>query len=151
MTRQREPRERAPAFLAFIRTQRCCVCLCNPPVEAAHIRMAASWLGKRATGMQEKPSDRWAVPLCRRDHREGPESQHAMAEADFWRINGIDPFRIAADLWAQFVKVSPRAASRQPRKPSRAKRIASITRPKLRGPKMKSRNAWPPKGSRPLR
>lgn len=98
---QRAPRERCAAFLSYVRTKRCCVCFAQP-VHAAHIRMAAPHLGKRATGMAEKPSDRWCVPLCPRCHQDGPKAQHKMNEAEFWRMNGIDPFKVAAALWSEF-------------------------------------------------
>ena len=46
--------------------------------------------------MAEKPSDKWAVPLCNRHHRE----QHGMNEMDFWKCNGINPFVLGDDATA---------------------------------------------------
>jgi hypothetical protein len=51
--------------------------------------------GKRSTGMAEKPSDWWAVPLCGKHHRE----QHAMNERAFWKVFNVDPIRVAAFLY----------------------------------------------------
>jgi hypothetical protein len=44
--------------------------------------------------MQEKPSDKWTVPLCGRHHRE----QHTMNEMEFWKKYQIDPFMLAMKL-----------------------------------------------------
>jgi len=53
--------------------------------------------GKEWTGMQEKPSDRWSLPLCNTHHRE----QHAFGnELKWWASKGIDPFLLAISLSA---------------------------------------------------
>jgi len=97
----RNPRHRDNAHLAFVRQQPCCVCPpgSNRRAEAAHIRMACPARGKRPTGMQEKPSDMWTVPLCPYHHRIGVDSQHANNERAWWTLRGIDPFAIALRLW----------------------------------------------------
>jgi hypothetical protein len=41
--------------------------------------------------MGEKSSDKWALPLCGKHHRE----QHSMNEREFWASYGIDPFALA--------------------------------------------------------
>ncbi len=82
--------------LAFVRSLPCLCCGNNIETEAAHIRSGELMIGKWATGGAEKPSDCWAVPLCGRHHRE----QHAMNERAFWKAQGIDPFRVAAFLYA---------------------------------------------------
>jgi len=83
--------------------------------------------------MQEKPDDRWSVPLC------GPLSngifvsrgchaeQHGMNEMIFWRIAGLDPFIIAALNYARYGakqawegKESP--SERKPRKAARPRK-----------------------------
>lgn len=62
-------------------------------VEAAHIRYGDLRYGKRETGIAEKPSDCWVLPLCPNHHR----AQHAFGdEAEWWRRIGIDPLRLAA-------------------------------------------------------
>jgi hypothetical protein len=100
--RQRQPRETDPGFLTFLRGKPCCVCGCAPPVQAAHIRMGCLTLSKRSTGMGERPSDRYACPLCPTCHLDGPGAQHKGAEEAFWRRTGIDPYAIAAALYATY-------------------------------------------------
>ena len=93
--RQKEPRVKDAKHLDFIRSLPCAVCKDNTSTEAAHIRTAALGYGKNHTGMAEKPSDKWAVPLCGRCHRE----QHAFGdELKWWASKGIDPFVLAMTL-----------------------------------------------------
>jgi hypothetical protein len=93
--RQREARQRDERHLDFIRSLPCCICG-GIDTEAAHIRTASLAHGKQHTGMAEKPSDKWALPLCNRHHTE----QHSMAELRFWKKYGIDPFLLAISLRA---------------------------------------------------
>ena len=92
--RQRQPREKDERHLRFIRSLPCCICGEDTTVEAAHIRTVSLQHGKRYTGKAERPSDKWAVPLCNRHHRE----QHTMNELSFWESYGIDPFIMAISL-----------------------------------------------------
>ena len=93
--RQREPRQHDKRHLDFVRQQPCCICGDNTSTEAAHIRTGSIMHGKRSTGMQEKPSDKWTVPLCGKHHRE----QHAAGnEVAWWAGHGKDPFMIAITL-----------------------------------------------------
>ena len=93
--RQREPRQHDKRHLDFIRSLPCCICGEDTTVEAAHIRTSSLQHGKRQTGMQEKPSDKWTVPLCGKHHRE----QHAAGnEIAWWTSYGKDPFMIAITL-----------------------------------------------------
>ena len=94
-TKQRRPRERNEQHLKCIRTLRCCVCG-KPGPDPAHIRSASPLHGKRETGGQEKPSDKWVVPLCRAHHNQ----QHMMNELLWWASKGIDPFGLALALYA---------------------------------------------------
>ncbi len=91
--RQRQPREKDNKHLAYIRSLPCCICG-GIDTEAAHIRTASLEHGKQHTGMAEKPSDKWAVPLCNRHHSE----QHSMNEMDFWKCHRINPFVLAMTL-----------------------------------------------------
>lgn len=92
---QKRPRREDGKHLKWIRTLPCVVTgQCN--VEAAHIRYAAASYGKRETGGQEKPDDRWTVPLSPEMHRE----QHNMNERAFWIKHEIDPCRVALALYA---------------------------------------------------
>ena len=111
--RQRSPRILDPGFLAFTRTLPCCVCGTIGMSQAAHLRMANHSLGKPPTGMREKPSDMFAVPLC------GPRlgafpavigchaEQHSMNERDFWDRAGMDPFVIAAWNYTRYRAAEP--------------------------------------------
>lgn len=96
--KKKRPREHDKDHLDFIRSLPCAVCGARP-VHAAHIRMAAARYGKRSTGMQEKPSDKWTVPLCAPHHTDGPDAQHKGAEEAFWERHGIDPFVLAMSLY----------------------------------------------------
>lgn len=91
-------RERDNGYLAFLRRQPCACCGHPAPSDAAHIRMGSPALGKLPTGMQVKPSDKYAVPLNRACHM----TQHTMSEARFWSERRLDPFDIAARLYAQY-------------------------------------------------
>src|ERR1700750_2273237 len=94
--RQRQPRVRDEKHLNYIRSLPCCICGDDTRTEAAHIRTASLAHGKNWTGMQEKPSDKWSLPLCNRHHRE----QHTMNELAFWKSYNIDPFMLAILLRA---------------------------------------------------
>lgn len=92
MLRQRQPRERNNAYLAYIRTQPCAICGDTYRIEAAHLRLGSISHDKRPTGMGEKSSDRWAVPLCKAHHCR----QHMMNEAEFWASYGVlDPIALS--------------------------------------------------------
>lgn len=91
-------RERDTGFLQYLRRLPCTVCPAPAPSDAAHIRMASPERGKLPTGMQVKPSDRFAVPMCRACH----SSQHSMSEARFWASHGIDPFATADSHFAAY-------------------------------------------------
>ena len=93
--RQKEPRVRDEAHLDYIRSLACCICGDDTATEAAHIRTSSPTHGKRHTGLSEKPSDCWTVPLCGKCHRE----QHAFGnELQWWASKGIDPFILAMNL-----------------------------------------------------
>lgn len=94
--RQRQPREKNAKHLDFIRSLPCCICG-GIDTEAAHIRTASLEHGKDHTGMAEKPSDKWAVPLCNKHHR---EQHHVGDELKFWDFHGINPFLLAISLKA---------------------------------------------------
>lgn len=131
LMRQREPRLYDPKFLEFLRTCRCCCCGKYPPNEAAHIRMACPEIGKRETGMQEKPDDKFAVPLCSWCHRDGENAQHKTDEKVFWAMWEIDPFLIAAKFYAEYGGKGGR--HRSPRKVKPRKPRAHRQKIKSRG------------------
>lgn len=91
----RRPRERDEAHLTFIRQLPCLVCHNNIETEAAHVRFGCMAVGKPNTGIGEKPSDNWTVPLCSEHHRE----QHLIGERNFWKSKQRDPVTVAMALW----------------------------------------------------
>lgn len=93
---KKRQREQDDAHLKWLRTLPCVITGARP-VEAAHVKYADPVYGKRAVGMQEKPDDRWCLPLVPDKHRE----QHdAGNEREFWARHGLDPLRIALALHA---------------------------------------------------
>lgn len=137
--RQRQPREEDPAYLAYVRTLPCLICRRPGPSDPAHLRSAARQYGKPHTGMGEKPSDCWVLPLCRTHH----EDQHRNNELSWWTRQGLpDPFGIAVALYASRpVLTRPR---RQPRAMSKKARKAKPSRPIRSNPSIPQReNPWP--------
>lgn len=94
--RFREPRVKSERHLAFVRVLPCLVCHNPIETQAAHIRFACAEVNKRQCGKSEKPDDKWTVPLCGKHHAD----QHAMNEQEFWLTVGIDPIKIARQLWS---------------------------------------------------
>lgn len=93
----RDTRERDPEHLALVRMLPCLVPRCGATrCEAAHVRMPSAAHGKRATGMQERPSDRWALPLCRGHHVE----QHREGELTFYYRLNVSPVQLCVELYA---------------------------------------------------
>lgn len=104
-TKQKRPRIEDAAHLKWIRTLRCCICG-KPDPDPAHIRSANPTYGKRETGGGEKASDKWVVPLCRREHNEQHDfirdhrdrNSEISNELLWWASKGIDPFGLAMAL-----------------------------------------------------
>lgn len=92
--RLKHPRIKDDAHLTFVRSLPCASCGNNTSCEAAHLRLGNLKYGKQHTGMGEKPSDRWTLPLCSLCHRE----QHAGDEGLFWAVRGINPWVLAMTL-----------------------------------------------------
>ena len=117
--RQRQPRIEDPAYLAYVRTLPCQICRRPGGSDPAHLRTGAPQYGKPPTGMGEKPSDCWVLPLCRTHH----DDQHRGNELAWWARQGIpDPFALAIQLYAS------RPVLTRPRLPR-------IKRTRLRKPK----------------
>lgn len=95
---KKRPREKDKGHLAWLSSLPC-VITGKRPVHVAHVRYADPVYGKPQTGMAEKPSDRWAVPLLATLHLDGPEAQHGMNERLFWARHGLDPLRLALALY----------------------------------------------------
>jgi len=101
--RQRQPRIHDHAYLAWLRRCPCIAGLyefgtCEGPTQAAHLRMNIA--GRQGPGMQRKPDDCWATPLCEKHHI---RDQHTQSEAAFWGRLGVDPFALASELYASFL------------------------------------------------
>lgn len=91
---ERQPRQRDEDYLNYVRSLPCVICGDTVTVEAAHLRVGSISHNKSYGAMQMKSSDKWALPLCTRHHRE----QHAMNELEFWAKHGINPFELAISL-----------------------------------------------------
>ncbi|MGR7993890.1 hypothetical protein [Xanthobacter sp. ZOL 2024] len=63
-------------------------------VEAAHLRFSEDAFGKVGPG-QAKPSDEWVLPLTHEEHMR----QHDMGEREFWAELGIEPLKIAQQIY----------------------------------------------------
>jgi hypothetical protein len=86
---RKNPPEKNPAYLAFIRKLPCSVCCKTWGIEAAHF-------GGR--GLGQKSSDLQTLPLCRKCHRTGPESYHTLGPRRFAEVHQIDPEKLIAKL-----------------------------------------------------
>jgi hypothetical protein len=93
--RQRHPREENEKHRRFIASLPCLICGARD-VQAAHVRYADLSVGKEYCGKQEKPDDRFTVPLCIKHH----ESQHEWNERNWWKLTGIDPIKVALALYS---------------------------------------------------
>ena len=89
------PRQKNAGHLDYVRQLPCIVCGDNTATEAAHVRYSDSRAAKWSSGMGEKPSDMFVVPLCGKCHR----SQHTMNEREWWLDKRIDPIQTAAFLY----------------------------------------------------
>jgi hypothetical protein len=99
--RQRRPRATDPAYLKWLRAQRCaCGCLRGPPSDAAHLRASSPEYDKPLTGMGAKPDDKWALPLNHWCHMR----QHAhWGELQWWKERGVaDPFALCIEYYQRF-------------------------------------------------
>lgn len=88
------------SYLAQVRQLPCLCCGMEPAGEAAHVRMASAAFGK-SSGLQKKPEDKWALPLCGADHRVSRYAQHNRSELAFWIDLGINPLIVCTNLYAQ--------------------------------------------------
>lgn len=84
-------------YLSLVRSLPCLSCGMEPS-EAAHVRFASAAFGK-ASGLQKKPEDKWALPVCAQDHRLVKTAQHNRNEREFWESLGIDALVAATRLW----------------------------------------------------
>ena len=161
--RQRIPRIHDKEFLKFVRSHACAACGCPPPSQAAHIRYSDAASGNINPGIGAKPDDSKTVPLCADCHLDAPDAQHNVGEKAFWKRVGINPFELAANLYAQFERRRNRPAevrdavvARAVRmKRRRAKKAAHNGVHKSGAKKakrpIKSANRWPLRGTQKIR
>jgi hypothetical protein len=95
---KRSDRWKSQAHLGHVRKHACVNCGAVAPIEAAHVRMGSD------AGMGRKPSDYYAVPLCRDCHAE----QHTVGEPYFWNHYSVTHGHGVRDVLAELVKASPR-------------------------------------------
>lgn len=133
---QREPRQLDPGYLAWLKTQPCCACKRSfmqvGPSDPAHLKAGNVVLGKPWAGTA-KPDDKWATALCRSCH----DRQHAHGdELGWWSAHGIDPFKLAARLYARYRRENPKAPAPHVRK----QRPVKKRKPRDQRTKIRSRN-----------
>ena len=73
--------QRNPRYLAWIRTQPCCVCGSKKGIEASHT-------GPHCIG--QKSPDCSAIPLCARHHRTSNDSYHRLGPRKFSEKHSLD-------------------------------------------------------------
>jgi len=105
-------RYRNRAHLRYVAQQACLICG-RKQSDPHHLR----YLQPRALG--RKASDEFAVPLCRSHHR---AVHRAGDEQAWWTAAGIDPVKVARQLWQQ-TRLDPQ----DPQQPSLA--VRPETRP----------------------
>jgi hypothetical protein len=71
----------ATGYLAWIRTQPCCVCGSTQRIEASHTG---------PHGIGQKSPDSSAIPLCAKHHRTGPDSYHRLGPRKFSGKHNLD-------------------------------------------------------------
>lgn len=99
VARFREPRVHDERFLKRLRQCPCVVPRCSRPAEAAHIGMADYSRGVVESG-HAKPHDFYCLPCCAVHHRESAGAEHVVGTENFWRTLGLDPYPLAAQLYA---------------------------------------------------
>lgn len=98
-------RERDPGYLAFLRRLPCVAGVmglpdCQGATQAAHLRFSDAKAGRTNPGMQAKPHDRHATPLCAHHHL---RDQHARQEQAFWHDLEVDPGDLSTALYAAYL------------------------------------------------
>lgn len=73
--------QRNHRYLAWIRTQPCCVCGSTRRIEASHTG---------PHGIGQKSPDTSAIPLCAKHHRTGADSYHRLGPRKFSERHNLD-------------------------------------------------------------
>jgi hypothetical protein len=97
-------RFRDKAHLAVVALQPCLVCG-RKPVDPHHVRFAQ----KQSLG--RKVSDEFTVPLCRTHHR---DLHRSGSEYLWWENVGLDPLKVARELWRRTRSTRARKRPLQP-------------------------------------
>lgn len=98
-------RYRDKAHLAFVALHPCLVCA-RRPADPHHLRFA------QPAALGRKVSDEFSVPLCRSHHRDLHRSGN---ECLWWESLGIDPLKVARQLWEKTRSTrSERAGEQRP-------------------------------------
>ena len=84
-----QKRIRDKGHLKFVASQPCLVCG-RRPAHAHHLRHA------QPRAMGRKVSDEWTVPLCATHHR---TLHDAGNEEKWWKLQRVEPFPVATELW----------------------------------------------------
>jgi ERF superfamily len=125
-----EPRRiRDKEHRKFVSAQACLVCG-RQPSDPHHLRSA------QPRALSRKVSDEFTVPLCRIHHREVHRGGN---EAAWWNKFQIEPYFIAAALWAQTRPVRSIAELPEHLRSTGAPTVVSATKSASRSPK------WHPK------
>ncbi len=88
-------RQRDEGHLALVRQLPCISTGRTDHIEAAHLRFSEDAFGKVNPGGSARPSDEWVLPLTHDEHMR----QHDMREEDFWAALGIEPLKVAQQLY----------------------------------------------------
>jgi hypothetical protein len=84
--------QRNPRYLAWIRTQPCCICGSRKGIEASHTG---------PHGIGQKSPDTSAIPLCAKHHRTGNDSYHRLGPRKFSEKHNLDIPAIVRGLSAK--------------------------------------------------
>lgn len=102
--RRERGRQEDAEHLDLVRDLPCLVTGALPTVvrrnEAAHVRYSSALFGKVNPGGGAKPDDRWVVPLAPHVHQGNREAQHSNGEEYWWEQRGINPLRVADQIYA---------------------------------------------------
>jgi hypothetical protein len=115
--RARHSRRHDRGYLDWLKERDCaCGCGKGPPCDPAHLRAGSLQYKKIGiTGLQEKPDDRWALPLKHACHM----AQHAYGnELEWWASRGVrDPFKLCLVLYECYGGDGGHPAPAKKRKP----------------------------------
>lgn len=93
--RRRRPQREGddPVYRRTIKQLPCCTCGAPPPSDPSHLKCGGG------RGMALRAPDRLAVPQCRACHDE-LERAGSKNEVAWFAERGIDPLKLAGELWA---------------------------------------------------